>query len=153
MRYSLVSARRVNYARTAAAFCIALVVAACSSSSTETDRMPTQAAIAVSGSTTVPLRLIISTDFTETLNQATGQRAQVIHAADTINVSTLPWSRDVTLNETASILVDLSNPADESANVRLQVNLDSGQPPYDQSATMSRGGSLRYVFNFFTFVG
>ena len=147
MRYSY------NYARTAVVFCMAIMAAACSSSSTETDRMPTQAAIAVSGSTTVPLRLIISTDFTETLNQATGQRAQVIHAADTINVSTLPWSRDVTLNETASILVDLSNPADESANVRLQVNLDSGQPPYDQSATMSRGGSLRYVFNFFTFVG
>lgn len=142
-----------TYVRTAAVFCAAIMVTACSSSSTETDRMPTEASIAVSGSTTVPLRLIISTDFTETLNQATGQRAQVIHAADTINVSTLPWSRDVTLNETASILVDLSNPADVSANVRLQVNLDSGQPPYDQSATMSRGGALRYVFNFFTFVG
>jgi hypothetical protein len=101
-----------NYARTAVVFCMAIMVAACSSSSTETGRMPTQASVAVSGSTTVPLRLIISTDFTETLNQATGQRVQVILAADTINVSTLPWSRDVTLNETASILVDLSNPAE-----------------------------------------
>ena len=47
-------------------------------------------------------------------------------------------------------MVDVSNPSDIPATVRLQVNLDTNQDSYDPEATMSAGGALRYVFSFFS---
>ncbi|MDT8342132.1 MAG: hypothetical protein RQ751_11525 [Longimicrobiales bacterium] len=131
-----------------AAFVVLGVTAACSTT-TEPDEKPTRADIQVTGESTVPLRLVVSTDFFETLDQVSGVRAQVFNSADTTFIETLPFERTVQLTDLGSIVVDLSNPSEIEASVRLQVTVDSGQEPFDRSAIMSQGGALRYVFTFF----
>lgn len=121
-------------------------VAACSTT-TSPEQRPSEAEIRITGSSEVPLRLIVSTDFFETFDPVDGRRGQVLVSADTITVSELPYLQTVTLGEISSIVVDLANPAEEPATVRLFVELDGNQPPYDQEAIMSQGGSMRYVYN------
>ncbi|HSG47197.1 MAG TPA: hypothetical protein VLA43_05190 [Longimicrobiales bacterium] len=128
---------------------LATAAAGCSTS-TDPDLKPTRADITISGSTTVPLRLIVSTDFYETINQLTGERGQVFNSADTLTVETLPYVSSVQLSDLGSVVVDLSNPSDTEATVRLQVAMDSGQSPYDQTAIMSQGGALRFVFSYYS---
>jgi hypothetical protein len=93
------------------------------------------------------LRLIVSTDFFETFDPVEGVRDQVFVTADTTLIEALPYSGSVTLSSISSIVVDLSNPDETPATVRLVVELDGNQPPYDREATMSLGGALRYVYN------
>lgn len=120
------------------------------STTTEPDLKPQRADITVSGSSTVPLRLIISTDFYETINELTGTRGQVFNSADTLTLESLPYRSSVQLTDQGSIVVDLSNESETEASVRLQVAMDSGQQPYDQSAIMSLGGALRFVFSYYS---
>ena len=126
---------------------LALVAVGACSTTTEPDFKPTSAEISVSGTSSVPLQLIVSTDFVETFDPVELVREQIFNSADTIVISDLPFARTVRLDDTASIVVDLSNPSETPATVRLVVELDGGQTPYDQEAVMSEGGSLRYVFN------
>lgn len=142
----MVKGRSIRIAVVAAA---AVCMVGCSNS-TGPDVKPTRAEIAVSGNSTVPLRLVVSTDFFETINTATGERGQVFNSADTSFIQTLPFNRTVQLGDQGGIVVDLSNPDSTEAQVRLQVRLDSGQSPYDRTAIMSLGGALRYVFSYFS---
>lgn len=128
---------------------VSLVAAACSTG-TGPDVKPTRADVSVTGDSPVPLRLIVSTDFVETLNTETLERSQIFNSADTTFIQTLPYSRSVQLTDLGSIVVDLSNPDTLVADVRLRVDLDSGRSGYDRSATMSQGGALRYVFSYFS---
>lgn len=112
---------------------------------TSPDEKPTRADIAVVGDTPAPLELVISTDFHEAVLD--GQVVQVKNSADTLFID-LPFSKTVHLTDLGSILVELANHHDEPAQVELSVELDNGQDPYRQSATMSQGGQLRYVFVF-----
>lgn len=125
---------------------VPMLVGACSTT-TEPDFKPTSAEISVSGNSSVPLRLIVSTDFSETFDPVELVREQIFHSADTVFISDLPYSETAGLTDLASIVVDLSNPSATPATVRLVVQLNGGQTPYDQEAIMSEGGSLRYVFN------
>lgn len=125
---------------------VPFALSACSTT-TEPDFKPTSADISVSGTSSVPLRLIVSTDFSETFDPEEFVREQIFNSADTILISSLPYEETVHLTDIASIVVDLSNPSATPATVRLIVQLDGGQTPYDQEAIMSEGGSLRYVFN------
>jgi len=120
------------------------------STTTDPDLKPTRADITISGSSTVPLRLVVSTDFYETINQLTGERGQVFNSADTLTVETLPYVSSVQLSDLGSVVVDVSNPSETEATVRLQVAMDSGQSPYDQTAIMSQGGALRFVFSYYS---
>ncbi len=122
-------------------------VAGCSNSTAPGNR-PTEARIRIEGSTPVPLRLVVSTDFFEEADQLNGGAFQVLRSADTIQVTDLPYDQRVPLTTLGSVVVDLANPSVEPAQVRLRVDLDGGQDPYDQSALMSEGGALRYVFAF-----
>jgi hypothetical protein len=129
---------------------VALVAVAACSTSTSPDTKPTSAEIRVTGTAPDSLRLIVSTDFFETIDQVDGTRGQVFNSADTSYITTLPYTETVALTDLGSIVVDVSNPSDVPATVRLMVEVDSGQNPYDREATMSEGGALRYVFNFFS---
>ena len=120
--------------------------AACSSG-TQPDSKPTEAQIRVEGTSTVPLQLLTSRDFFETVNQGTGEIRQVLNTADTVFIETLPYEARVPLTSLGSIYVELANLEDTPANVRLQVDLDNGQG-YDRSATMSEGGALVYAYVF-----
>lgn len=131
------------------ALTLAVASAACSTG-TNPDVKPTRADISLSGSTTVPLQLVVSTDFFETWDPVNAVRAQVFNHADTFLITSLPYDRVVQLNESGSVVVDVSNPSVTEATVRLRVELDSGQPPYDQTGVMSEGGALRFVFSYFS---
>lgn len=124
----------------------ALLTAACSSG-TQPDEKPTEAAIRVEGTSPGPLRLVISTDFYEELHSATGEILQIFNSSDTLTVSSLPFQHTEPVGSLGSVYVSLSNEADESADVRLRVDLDNGRG-YDQSATMSEGGALTWVYVF-----
>lgn len=127
---------------------LVLVVTATSAAcdfGTSPDTKPTRAEVAVSGEAPVPLELVISIDFHETVRD--GEIIQVKNTADTLFIDP-PFAQTVQLNELGSVLVELTNHDPEPAQVELSVELDSGQDPYRQSATMSEGGKLRYVFVF-----
>lgn len=126
---------------------MSILAAACANSTAPTNR-PTEARVRVEGTSPVPLQLVVSTDFYETVDQFTGEILQITASADTTQITSLPFDRTVPLTSLGSVLVSLTNHADQPAQVRLRVNLDGGQDPYDQSAEMSKGGQLRYVFAF-----
>ena len=126
---------------------VSILTAACSSSTAPANK-PTEAWIRVSGTSPVPLQLVVSTNFSERIDEFTGEVVQVTNRADTTQITTLPFESTVALTDLGSVLVSLTNRADEPADVRLRVNLDAGQDPYDQRAIMSEGGQLRYVFVF-----
>ena len=130
-----------------AAVGLALTVAASCSTTTSPEQRPSEAQIRVTGSSPGPLRLIVSLDFFETFDPVEQIREQVFVTADTTMIDALPYSGSVTLSALSSIVVDVSNPDEEPATVRVVVELDGNQPPYDQEATMSLGGALRYVYN------
>lgn len=123
---------------------LAVTSAACDFG-TSPDTKPTRAEVAVVGEAPVPLELVISIDFHETVRD--GEVIQVKNTADTLFIDP-PFEQTVALNELGSVLVELTNHDPEPAQVELSVELDSGQDPYRQSATMSEGGKLRYVFVF-----
>ena len=128
----------------------ALIAVGACDSTTDPDLKPTRAGISVTGSSTVPLRLVVSTDFDEFVDPVDGTRGQSFISADTLTISTLPYQSSVQLTDLGKIVVDLSNASATEATVRLRVELDSGQQPYDREAIMSQGGALRYVFSFFS---
>lgn len=114
-------------------------------SGTSPDEKPTRADVAVVGDAPVPLELVVSTDFVETVRD--GEVVQVKNSADTLFIE-LPFAQTFSLSGLGSVLVELANHDAEPAQVELSVELDNGQEPYRQSATMSEGGRLRYVFAF-----
>lgn len=129
------------------ALSVALVAAAACSSGTSPDEKPTRADISVTGTAPAQLQLVISTDFFEMVDDVTFEILQVLNTADTLFIDP-PFEQTVPLTDLGSIVVELTNHEEESAQVRMRVTLDSGQDPFDQSATMSLGGTLRYVFTF-----
>jgi len=129
-----------------AALLVLLGAAACSSG-TEVEERPTEARIRVTGTTPVPLQLVVSTDFSEFVGEE-GQILQRINSADTTFISP-PYDETVLLTSLGSIVVALTNHDVEPAQVELRVNLDNGED-FRQSAAMSEGGTLRYVFVFLT---
>ena len=130
----------------ASAMGLALVAAVACSTTTSPEQRPSEASIQVTGSSTVPLRLIVSTEFIETFDPVDEVREQIFLTADTTIISELPYSGMVTLGATSSIVVDVANLEEEPATVRVFVELDGNQPLFDREAVMSLGGALRYVY-------
>jgi hypothetical protein len=95
----------------------------------------------------VPLRLIVSTDFFETVDPLDGSRGQVFVTADTLSIDSLPYNETFVLGALSSVVVDVSNPDETPATVRVEVELNGGQEPFTQEGVMSQGGSIRYVYN------
>ena len=124
---------------------VAVVATACSVSTGPHTR-PTSAHITIEGTAPSPLQLVISTDFTESQDPVTFEIVQHFNAADTIAVQP-PLDRMVDLSEFGDIVVRLKNPVVEVASVRLRISLDNGQG-YDQTATLSDGGELVYIYTF-----
>lgn len=114
---------------------------------TDSDVKPTSARVRAEGTAPGQLQLVVSTDFFEDVNDITFEVFQVIESADTFFID-LPHDETLPLTDLGSVIVALTNHDTVPAQVRLRVDLDSGQDPYDQSATMSEGGTLRYVFSF-----
>ena len=133
---------------TLAALMIVLAGAACSSTSPQ--EKPTRADIEVTGTAPQPLRLVVSGDFFEGVDE-NGSIVQTLIDADTSFI-TLPYQESVTLSSLGSVYVDVTNVEGDPATVRLRVVLDSGQdfcPGVER--TLTPGGAvdaLRCVFVF-----
>jgi hypothetical protein len=139
---------RIDWKKKVPAMGVAFVVLVSSTacdSGTAPGEKPTRADVAVVGEAPVPLELVVSTDFFETVRD--GEVVQVKNSADTLFIEP-PFAQTFFLSDLGSVLVELANHDAEPAQVELSVELDSGQEPYRQSATMSEGGRLRYVFVF-----
>jgi hypothetical protein len=137
------SDRKAAHRALALAAVAALGATACTTGPTE---RPTVADITVEGTAPVPLELVVSTDFTETQDPSTGEIIQHLNAADTFDIE-LPHERTVSLAARGDVVVRLKNPVVEAASVRLRITLDNGQG-YDQSATLSDGAELVYIYVF-----
>ncbi len=136
---------RWTAARTALALmAVAAVSASACAVSTGPHKRPTNAHIVVEGTAPVPLELVISTDFTESVDPITFQIVQHFNSADTFDIQ-LPHDHTVDLSALGDIVVRLKNPVVDVASVRLRISLDNGQA-YDQSATLSDGAELVYVY-------
>jgi hypothetical protein len=117
------------------------------STGTDPDIKPTSAHIRVEGTAPAQLQLVVSTEFYEAQDEVTFEIYQVIESADTSFID-VPYDEVLPLSSSGSVVVQLANLEIAPAQVRLRVDLDSGQEPYDRTATMSDGGRLRYVFVF-----
>jgi len=143
------SVRARGHRRHNAVFSVVMLgglMGACSSG-TQPDLKPTSARIRADGTAPGQLKLVVSTDFYEAQDDVTFEVYQVFESADTSYID-LPYDEVVPLSSLGSVVVQLGNDDIAPAQVRLRVDLDSGQDPYDRSATMSEGGRLRYVFVF-----
>lgn len=125
---------------------VAALTTSCSLT-TSPPKKPTTAHIIIEGSTPAPLELVTSTDFYQTQNQTTLEVNEVYNKADTLGIGTLPYDATVDLTDLGSISVRLKNPVVATASVRMRVTLDNGQG-YDQTATLSDGASLVYVYTY-----
>jgi len=125
--------------------CVLGVTTACSLS-TE-NPTPTSARIAVTGTGTTPLQLIVSTDFFEQIIGEGTEIQAVLITADTFSVG-LPFEQTTPLTELGSVLYRLIQPDSVPSTVTMQVFVDE-QLEYEQSnATLSQGGSLEFRFLF-----
>jgi hypothetical protein len=122
---------------------LAVMAGAC----TDDDLKPTSVHVQVEGTAPGPLQLVVVTEFFEGQDDVTFEVYQVFQRADTFAI-VLPYDEILPLSSSGSVVVDLTNDDVNPAQVRMRVNLDSGQSPYDQPATLSDGASLRYVFAF-----
>jgi hypothetical protein len=140
------SGSRSRYALRALAVVSAATLSVSGCLTSSPDNKPTVAHITVDGTAPSPLQLVISTDFYETQDLDTGEISQIFNTADTLDI-TLPHDRTVDLADFGSIVVRLKNPVVATASVRMQISLDNGKG-YDQSATLSDGAELVYVYVF-----
>lgn len=106
---------------------------------------PEQAMVTVSGTSPVPLQLILSSRFIGIWNPEESKYEVTLNDADTVQVASLPISRTHPMNETGVFFVRLTNPdLAQTASIELRVRID-GREVYSQAATM-RDASLEYLF-------
>jgi hypothetical protein len=106
------------------------------------------AQVIVTGTSPVPMLLILSNRYTAVPDQTTGQVVVQIERADTFELG-LPIDRIYPLGDQFRILVRLQNADSTStASVNMRVLLDGKDEVYNQNATM-KDSYLEYRFNYF----
>lgn len=110
-------------------------------------RFADDARVIVEGTSSVPLLLITSTNFTAQRDPATDELRSTLVASDTVVVSGLPVQRDYNIRQRDRFLVRLVNPSlDQTAAIHIQVLLD-GRIVFNQQATM-QDATLEYIAYF-----
>ena len=124
---------------------LAVAAAGCSEILDSSVNVPEEAEVTVTGSSPVPLRLVMSSRFLGTWNPEAGKYDISLNQADTVIVSSLPTKQTHRLNETGVFFVRLTNPdLEQTASIQMTVHID-GRQVFVQSANM-RDASLEYVF-------
>ena len=116
------------------------------------DNRPERARVQVEvSSAPSPLRLIVSTDFVELVDQDTGTILAALNEADTFALAAGDsFDQTFSLEELGSVLARLTETEDEEATVRMRVYLDGGLE-YDRTGTL-QDATIEYRFvysNFF----
>jgi hypothetical protein len=129
-----------------AAAVFALTVGTGCNSVLDTSRgIPDRAEVTVTGTSSVPLRLLMSNRFTATWNEQDARWAVSLLAADTTTITSLPVTRTLPLNEFGVFFVRLTQPdLDATADIEMTVRMD-GDQVYVQRAALT-DASLEYVW-------
>lgn len=122
-----------------------LIMAACSSILDTSRGIPERAEVTVTGTSPVPLRLLMSNRFTATWIPEQGQWAVSLLAADTVTLTSLPVTRSMSFNEFGVFFVRLiQSDVDATADVEMSVRVD-GDQVYLQRAILT-DASIEYVW-------
>ena len=120
----------------------------CDSLLDTTQDFATSAKVIVTGTSAIPLGIIMSNDFNASQDPVTGDVTVSLFAADTL-------SRDVPIDETYPItdrlrfFVRLINPsADETAVVNVRVLLDGTEEVYNVNVSLT-DASIQYIFSYY----
>jgi len=126
----------------------AFASAACDSLLDTSQEFATSAQVIVTGTSAVPLDIIMSNDFNASQDPVSGDVSVSLFAADTL-------SRDVPIDETYPItdrlrfFVRLINPSeDETAVVNMRVLLDGKDEVYNVNVSL-KDASIQYIFSYF----
>lgn len=132
----------------AAAPALILIAAAagCSSILDTTEDLADNANIFVTGTSPVPLQLIVSADYTAVQNEQ-GRFDVTLISADTFQIAP-PHERSKPISDKGRIFVRLTQPdSTVTADVRLRILLDDREV-YNVQATL-RDASLEYLFAYY----
>lgn len=136
-----------HFRRAALAAAMLGAVLGCDSIVQSDKREAKQARVIVTGTSSVPLKLTISWNFTSQRDPDTGETTYTINTA-TVSTINIPFDSVFAFNGRDRILVRLTNPdLNTTASVRLQVLVDN-KSVHDQAATL-RDASLQV--SYFTF--
>lgn len=137
---------RIRRASTSLIVASALLVGAACSSILDTSRgIPERAEVTVTGTSPVPLRLLMSNRFTATLIPETGQWAVSLLSSDTATLTSLPATRSMPFNEYGVFFVRLiQSDIEATADVEMTVRID-GDQVYLQRATLT-DASIEYLW-------
>jgi hypothetical protein len=131
-------------ARAGATLALVLALGACDSILGTSDGLPANAFIDVTGSSAVPMRVVMSNNFFASWDAQNGRYNIDLIAADTLTFD-VPLSHTFPLNRAPGFYVVLANTDTETtANVRLRVRMDR-TTVFDQQAAM-RDARLEYVY-------
>lgn len=121
------------------------VLAGCSSILDSSGAFPDEARVTVTGSSPVPLQVVMSNNFIGIWNPEAAKWDVTLHAADTLAVTSFPFNRTMAVRETGVFFVRVTNPdVDATAAITLNVQVDD-RDTYRQEATL-RDASIEYVF-------
>jgi hypothetical protein len=125
---------------------LAVSTAACDSLLDTSQDYAELAHVRITGSSAVPLTLVLSNDFIRNVNEL-GETSIILVTADT-QVVDLPVDATLPLGDGLRILARLINPDTAvTATIHMRVFLDDDEV-YNQQATM-RDASLEYYFTYF----
>jgi len=139
-------------ARRAVALMVTLIVstlaAGCDSLLDTSRDLAEEAQVLVTGTSPVPLRVILSNNFTNIQNPDDGTITTQLIIADTFDL-TLPIDHRYSLGNNARIFVRVWQPdSAQTADVLMRVLLDGEREVYEQRATL-RDAYLEYTFTYF----
>jgi hypothetical protein len=129
-------------------FMLTMAAAGCSGLLDSSQNYAENAQIIVTGTSPVPMLLILSNRYTAIADQTTGNITVQIEQADTLELS-LPIDRTYPLGDQFRILARLQNADSTStASINMRVLLDGKDEVYNQNATM-KDSYLEYRFSYF----
>jgi hypothetical protein len=105
------------------------------------------AEITISGTTPVPLELIMSNNFFQLFDQQTSEIVLALVDADTVGLDDLPYTENYALDGSRRFFLRLINTDSVVASVRIQVRI-SGVDPYDVT-TILNASQHEYLYGAF----
>lgn len=117
-----------------AALALALTAGGCGI--LDVDEPGDTAVVTISGTSPVPLRLIMSNNFIQVLDPQTNEIGVSMLGADTVELNDLPYTENYGLDGNLRFFLRLINPDSMTASLRVQIRID-GVNPYDITTNLT----------------